>query len=92
MKDVIISVTRRAEEHLGWLLANRVEKPGQCLRLVPVPGGAGLVLDRPRKQDKVIAVNGSAVMVVAPLLAPVLKGTILDCEETPHGPQLTLAK
>ena len=89
----IISITERAAEHLKEVLATHAESRDQLLRLVAAPGGqAGLLLDRAAAEDKVIEVDGAPILVLAPILAPILEGTILDCADTPQGPRLTLVK
>lgn len=89
----IISITGRAAKHLKEVLAARAKSPDQCLRLVVAPGGqAGLVLDKPKEEDKVIEINGAPVLLLSLVLVPALKGTTLDYTDTAEGPQLTLAK
>ena len=92
MKSVI-SITDRAARHLREVLASKAPGSGLCLRLVAAPGGhAGLVLDKPKKEDSVVEIDGTPILVLHPLLAPILQGATLDYPETREGPLLTLGQ
>ena len=89
----VISITARAALHLREVLASTAQESGQCLRLVATPGGhAGLVLDKPRKEDVVVKIDDTPLLVLHPLLTPIVQGATLDYPETREGPLLTLAK
>jgi Fe-S cluster assembly iron-binding protein IscA len=88
----IIHITDRASKHLREVLTTRANSPNWCLRLVAAPAGAGLVLDRPRDEDKVVEIDGRPILHLHPILAPVLDGATLDYADSSDGPQLTLVK
>ena len=88
----VISITDRAALHLREVLATRASGSGLCLRLVADSRGhAGLVLDRPKKKDSVVEIDGMQLLLPHPLLAPIIQGATLDYPETSEGPLLTLA-
>jgi hypothetical protein len=88
----IINVTENAVRRLEELLGRRADVPGQCLRLVAAPGGAGLLLDTPRREDAVIVAHGAPLLLIAPLLTPVLEGATLDCPGDSEEGELVLTK
>lgn len=86
-----VRITGSAARHLKRKLAVLAKSSKQYLRIVPAPGGvAGLLLDRARREDEVIRVNGVPILLVSPPLVPVLRGTVLDYEEGGSG--LVLSK
>lgn len=85
-------VTLRAVEHLREVLASRAEGADLCLRLVAGPAGAGILIDRCRKEDRVVEIGGMPILHLHPLLEPFLRGATLDYVECPEGPTLTLVR
>ncbi|MDO8473472.1 MAG: hypothetical protein Q7T05_06605 [Dehalococcoidia bacterium] len=88
--EQVIRVTRRAADHLREVLADRSKRKEQCLRLVAVPAGTGIVVDSPKTEDKIVCVGGKPILLVSRKLALALRGATLDYQECPEGPCLTL--
>jgi Fe-S cluster assembly iron-binding protein IscA len=86
-----LAVTQEAAEHLHNILLERATKSDVALRLVPQPGGRlVLALDEPGDGDQSIEVAGETVLVIAPPVADLLDGSVIDVEETKDGPKLTI--
>jgi hypothetical protein len=49
-----------------------------------------LALDEPGDGDQSIEVAGETVLVIAPPVADLLDGSVIDVEETKDGPKLTI--
>lgn len=88
-----VRITGSAAGYLKRKLTVYAKSSKQYLRIVPAPGGlAGLVLDRARGDDEVIKVNGAPLLLVSSPLVPVLRGTVLDYQDTTEGSGLILSK
>lgn len=90
--EQVIRITKKAADHLCEVLSSRAGRAQECLRLLAAPTGAGIVLDAPKPEDKVVYVEGKPVLLVPRVLAPILKGATLDYQDYPEGPCLTLFK
>jgi Fe-S cluster assembly iron-binding protein IscA len=89
----MITVTERAKEELGRLLAAKVDWPGARLRLVArEEGQLGLGIDIQQDNDRVIEHNGSVLLVVDDGLADSLTQITLDVDESPDGPELVICE
>jgi Fe-S cluster assembly iron-binding protein IscA len=86
-----LAVTEAAAEHLHTMLQEQAPDSDVALRLVPQPGGRlVLALDEPDDGDESIEVAGETVLVVAPPVADLLDGSVIDVEQTEDGPKLTI--
>jgi Fe-S cluster assembly iron-binding protein IscA len=86
-------VTARAAQELKHILEAHATEAEQILRLAPEPGGQLiLTLDQAREGDEVVESEGSKVLAVGENIAWALESVVLDCVDTPQGPQLTLSR
>jgi Fe-S cluster assembly iron-binding protein IscA len=86
-----VAVTEAAVEHLQIILSGQEAENEIALRLTPQPGGRlVLTLDRPGEGDESIEAAGETVLVVAPEVADMLDGSVIDVQETEDGPKLTI--
>jgi Fe-S cluster assembly iron-binding protein IscA len=89
-----VTVTERAAGELRKALAEASSEAGQVLRIVAQPqeGGFALGPDEVREGDEVVEDGGETVLVIAPALAEVLEGAVIDVEETEEGSRLTIRR
>ncbi|MBI2912379.1 MAG: hypothetical protein HYY03_00480 [Chloroflexi bacterium] len=88
-----VNVTERAAEELRSVLAGASPEEGQALRLLVEPGGRfGLGLDQAREDDERVESGGQVVLVLAPAVAQVMEGALIDVQETGEGPRLTISR
>jgi Fe-S cluster assembly iron-binding protein IscA len=86
-----VAVTEAAAEHLQSILMEQEAEDEMALRLIPQPGGRlALTLDRPGVGDESIEAAGQTVLVVAPDVADMLTGSVIDLLETSEGPKLAI--
>jgi Fe-S cluster assembly iron-binding protein IscA len=86
-----VSVTEAAAEQLHNILLENQTTEETTLRLVPQPGGRlGIALDQQGAEDESIEAAGETVLVVAPDVAAMLDGSVIDVLETAQGPKLTI--
>ena len=89
----MITVTERAKKELREILHSKVDWPGACLRLMDRgQGKIGFGIDIEAPGDLVVEYDGSKLLVVAPELAPGLKGITLDVDEMPEGARLVISE
>lgn len=89
----MIAVTERAKQELKRILADREGNSQDGLRLlVSSPGEFGLSTDTEMPGDQVVKHEGVKVLLVEEGLATSLDGVILDVEDTPDGPKLTIVR
>jgi Fe-S cluster assembly iron-binding protein IscA len=75
-----VAVTEAAAEQLHNILLEHRPDEDTTLRLVPQPGGRlGIALDRPGLGDESTETAGETVLVVAPDVADMLDGSVIDC-------------
>jgi Fe-S cluster assembly iron-binding protein IscA len=87
-----LNVTERAAEALYKTLEDVDRDPSQVLRLVSQADGLSLALDEQREDDQVIEYQGSAVMVLEPIISEQLSGVTIDYADTPEGGRLTIQR
>ena len=86
-----LAVTEAAAEHLRDILVEHGRESDMALRLIPQSGGRlALALDRPGEGDEAIEAAGETLLVVAPQVAALLDGSVIDVLETTEGPRLTI--
>ena len=89
----MLQVTERASQELSQVLGQVEKQPEQTLRLVSDPqAGYRLTLDVEQEGDQVVEHQGSTVLVLSSDLARDLEGAVLDVQETPAGPALTISR
>jgi Fe-S cluster assembly iron-binding protein IscA len=86
-----VAVTEAAAKQLHNLLSEHQVGQDTTLRLVPQPGGRlGIALDLQGVDDELIESNGQTVLVIAPDVASMLDGSLIDVLETAEGHRLTI--
>lgn len=86
-----VGVTEAAAEQLHSILLRHQTDEKAALRLVPQPGGRlAIALDRLGVGDESIEAAGETVLVVAPDVATMLDGCVIDVLDTDDGPKLTI--
>lgn len=89
----MVRVTERAKEELRRILLDMVDEPGMSLRLVPGASGQfGLVPDVEKAGDQVVEHEQIKVLLIDEELAGFFERVTVDCQETPEGPQLVIAR
>jgi Fe-S cluster assembly iron-binding protein IscA len=88
----MITVTERAAQELGAILAANATDPKQLLRLHPGMGGLVLGLDFMGEGDEVAESEGSAILIMTPEISSSLAGSIIDYIDTPEGPCLSISR
>ena len=88
----MVTVTERAAQEMGAILAANATDPKQALRLYPAVGGLSLGLDWQQEEDEVVESEGIAVLLIPPELSLALAGATIDCVDTPEGSRLTIYK
>ncbi|NIN92922.1 hypothetical protein GTN42_05380 [bacterium] len=91
----MITVTATAKEKLKELLQKQITEPEAAIRIVrstAVPNRLELVLDKEKEGDQVVkSEKGTRLLLIASDLAPVLKGLVIDYQETPQGTGFTIS-
>lgn len=89
----MIYVTERAMQELKRILAEKVDWPEACLRLLGRDEGKlGLGIDIEAPDDRAIEYEGTKVLIVESGLDTNLKGITLDVDDTPEGVELVLSE
>ena len=89
----MITVTDKARETLKELLLSNSNDPEMSLRLAAnQPGQFGLALDKEAEGDQVVDQEGTKVLLIGHELANIADGTIVDVQDTPDGPKLSISK
>jgi len=91
----MVTVTEKAREELGRLVATTSIANDKCLRLTTPPewvgeGDFGIVIDVERNGDRVIDHQDLKVLLIDPSLAKQLSSSVLDFKNPPDGPRFTL--
>jgi len=87
----MLTVTESAKEKLmETLLANTDDREAGLRLTMKPPGQLGLVLDRESPGDSVVEHEGLKLLLVEPELVELLEGAILEVQDTPDGPRLTI--
>ncbi len=91
----MITVTATAKEKLKELLQKQITEPEEAIRIVRSPSEPNrleLVLDKEKEGDQVVETEeGTKILLIASDLAPVLKGLVIDYQETPQGTGFTIS-
>jgi Fe-S cluster assembly iron-binding protein IscA len=89
----MLKVTERASKELKQVLEGAIKEPDQLLRLVTdLEGNYKLTLDTEREGDQVVEHEGTKIMVISPEISTELEGAVLDSQDTPVGPVLTISR
>lgn len=86
----MVTITDRAGDAL-----EAIDTPtGSVLRLEPTTGaqGVALVIGAPAADDVVVAHRGSDLLHISAAISDLLDGLVIDEEETPDGPSLTIGR
>jgi Fe-S cluster assembly iron-binding protein IscA len=87
---MMLTVTQDARSVLADILDQGNAPEDVALRLVAESGALHLKPDQERPEDTSFDVDGKTVLVVDEQLASDLSDVVLDAQQTPDGPQLTL--
>jgi len=87
----MLSVTASAASLLGEIQASQEEAADKVLRLINRGGQFELTFDTANEDDHIFQSEGKDVLLVAPDVATVLADAIIDTQDTPEGPRLTLS-
>jgi Fe-S cluster assembly iron-binding protein IscA len=87
----MVEVTNNAANLLLTSIQASSLEDDQCLRLVHQPEvGYALAVDSAQKDDEVHDTEGRTVLLVAPDVAEKLEEAVIDVEQGPEGPRLTI--
>jgi hypothetical protein len=87
----MFTVSETATAHLAQMLTS-VKAPGEAaVRLVAQEQGLTLELDIEREGDTTFSHEGKTVLLLDAQVAGFLEDSTLSIEQSPEGPQLTLA-
>lgn len=86
----MLEVTDKAIAILDRSLDENKENESDVFRLTRSNGGFGLVLSEEHEDDQSIQCDDRAVLVMEPEISNALESAVLDAEDTPDGPRLTL--
>ena len=91
----MLTVTAQAAAKLKEAIQVQTEDPELAIRLVPSaakPNQLDMALDREKEGDQVVESEGAKVLFVSSELAQALDGMVIDCQDTPQGPQFSIAR
>jgi len=91
----MLTVTAQAAARLKEAIQAQTEDPELAIRLVPSaarPSQLDMALDKKKEGDQVVDSEGFEVLFVSAELAQALDGMVIDCQDTPQGPQFSIAK
>jgi Fe-S cluster assembly iron-binding protein IscA len=86
----MLTVTQDAKNVLADILDRGNAPQEMALRLVAESGALHLKPDQERPEDTSFDHDGKTVLIVDEKLASDLNDVVLDAQQTPDGPQLTL--
>lgn len=89
----MVEVTNTAASLLFASIEASSLQDDQSLRLVHQPdAGYALAVDSPNEDDQVHESNGRIVLLLAPDVAENLEEAVIDVQQGPQGPRLTIQK
>lgn len=91
----MLTVTAQAAARLKEAIQAQTEDPELAIRLVPLasrPNQLDMALDRKKEGDQVVDSDGFEVLFVSAELTQALDGMVIDCQDTPQGPQFSIAR
>lgn len=82
----MLTVTVAAKEKFKEILRKQTTDPGMAMRIISSPSAPNqfeFVVDRKKEEDEVVKdEKGRDILLIAPDLAPRLKGTLIDYDRT----------
>lgn len=87
----MLTVTNSAASLLQEIQASQEEAGEKVLRLINRSGQFELTFDVRNDDDQVFQSEGKDVLLVAPEVAESLADAVIDTQDTPEGPRLTLS-
>lgn len=91
----MLTVTAQAAAKLKEAIQAQTEDPELAIRLVPSaarPNQLDMALDKEKEGDQIVESEGAKVLFVSAELNQALDGMVIDCQETPQGPQFSIAR
>ena len=91
----MLTVTAQAAAALKEAIQAQTEDPELAIRLVPSaskPNQLDMALDRKKEGDQVVDSDGFEVLFISAELSQVLDGMVIDCQDTPQGPQFSISR
>lgn len=88
----MLTVTERAAAYLRERLSSKREGLPQALRIVRSADTYDLMLDDPREDDEAFTEDGQTYLLIGAEITEALEGAVLDVQEGPQGPRITLTE
>jgi Fe-S cluster assembly iron-binding protein IscA len=91
----MLTVTAQAAAALKEAIQAQTEDPELAIRLVPSasrPNQLDMALAKKKEGDQVVDSDGFEVLFVSAELTQALDGMVIDCQDTPQGPQFSIAR
>ena len=86
----MLLLTDRAADLLREIQAHQ-EESEKVLRLVNQGDQFELTFDSPQEEDQIFMSQGTNVLLVAQDVVEILADAVIDAQDTPEGPRLTLS-
>jgi len=90
-----LTITALAMLKLREALQAKTLDPDVGFRIIPSsskPSQLKMILDRAKKEDKVVESEGVKILFISPELIPMLEEMVIDYQETPQGGGFTISR